>query len=156
VLAFDFRAYGASDIPNVEANVNHLDLVEVEDGSRCGKAHDVLHFGPELRRVEAAARQLQVPAFFVGAEDDEPFAEIARSLYDQSPTPDKQLLVLPEGGHGTSLLGIAAVRAALDAFFRARTPDVTSAPQPALAGRPRQKPGPDGGSNRRAVPSSAS
>jgi pimeloyl-ACP methyl ester carboxylesterase len=69
--------------------------------------------------VEAAARRLQVPALFVAAEDDGEFAADAQSLYEESSAPDKQLLILEKGGHGTSLLRLAVVRDALTAFFAA-------------------------------------
>jgi len=71
--------------------------------------------------VAAAVHQLQVPVLFVAAEDDQPFADYARTLYAQASPADKQLLVLPRGGHGTSLPKLPGVRAALTTFFRAHT-----------------------------------
>jgi pimeloyl-ACP methyl ester carboxylesterase len=70
--------------------------------------------------ISDAARQLQVPVLFVAAEDDGEFSDDARSLYGDSSASDKQLLVVPEGGHGTNLVrGVAAVRNAVTAFFAA-------------------------------------
>jgi pimeloyl-ACP methyl ester carboxylesterase len=69
--------------------------------------------------VGASARQLQVPVLFVAADDDPSFAGDARSLYRLTAEDDKQLLVLPQGGHGTSLSRIPFVRDTLTRFFRA-------------------------------------
>jgi pimeloyl-ACP methyl ester carboxylesterase len=71
--------------------------------------------------VAAAAGQLQVPVLFVAAEDDGEFADDARQLYGLAATPDKQLIVLSAGGHGTSLPRLPVVRDALDAFFSAHS-----------------------------------
>jgi pimeloyl-ACP methyl ester carboxylesterase len=68
-----------------------------------------------------AAGQLQVPVLFVAAADDGEFADDARQLYSRTATPDKQLIMLSAGGHGTSLPRLAVVRDALDAFFSAHS-----------------------------------
>jgi pimeloyl-ACP methyl ester carboxylesterase len=153
VLAFDFRAYGASDIPNVGANVNRLDLDVVAAvkvlrkrgakrvvlaGASLGAATVVVvaaQLHPLVDGVvslsgplqvynldaEAAVRGLQIAALFVAAEDDPGFVGPARSLYADTAASDKQLLVLPQGGHGTSLLRLPVIRDALNKFFRAHT-----------------------------------
>jgi pimeloyl-ACP methyl ester carboxylesterase len=153
VMTFDFREYGASDIPSRQANVNRFDLDVIAAvnvlrkrgttsvalaGASLGAAAAVVvaaRLGPRVRSVvslstgqlvfgmdvAAAAAQLQVPALFVAAEDDGTYADDARSLYERSPNPDKQLIVLERGGHGTSLLRFAVVRDALNEFFRAHS-----------------------------------
>jgi pimeloyl-ACP methyl ester carboxylesterase len=153
VMAFDFRAYGASDIPSRQANVNRFDLDVaaavkllrkrgakrvVLAGASLGAATVVVaaaHVEPPVNGVvslsgplqvfgldaDAAARRLQVPALFVAAEDDDDFVDIARSLYGDTATSDKQLVVLPQGGHGTSLLRLRAFRTTLTNFFRTHT-----------------------------------
>jgi pimeloyl-ACP methyl ester carboxylesterase len=153
VMAFDFRAYGASDIPSRQANVNRLDLDVVAAvkvlrkrgakrvvlaGASLGAATVVVvaaQLQPSVNGVvslsgplqvynldaEAAARRLQVAALFVAAEDDPGFVDPARSLYADTVASDKQLIVLPQGGHGTSLLRLPAFRSTLTEFFRAHT-----------------------------------
>jgi len=71
--------------------------------------------------VAAAVGQLRVPILFVAAEDDGEFADDARVLYSRAASPDKQLIVLSAGGHGTSLPRLPVVRDALDAFFSAHS-----------------------------------
>jgi pimeloyl-ACP methyl ester carboxylesterase len=153
VMAFDFRVYGASDIPSRQANVNRLDLDVVAAvkvlrkrgakrvvlaGASLGATTVVVvaaQLQPSVNGVvslsgplqvynldaEAAARRLQVPALFVAAEDDPGFVDPARSLYADTVASDKQLVVLPQGGHGTSLLRLPAFRSTLTQFFRAHT-----------------------------------
>ena len=65
---------------------------------------------------EAGARVSTAPVLFAAAEDDPPFADEARALYAQSPAADKRLVVIPVGGHGTSLVG---PRRPLDALVEA-------------------------------------
>jgi pimeloyl-ACP methyl ester carboxylesterase len=52
----------------------------------------------------AAISRLRVPVLFVAGADDQPFASDARAMYRAAPTRDKRLLVIPGGGHGTSML----------------------------------------------------
>lgn len=52
----------------------------------------------------AAMRRLRVPVLLVVGADDQPFSAEARTLYGAARVRDKQLLVVPGGGHGTSLL----------------------------------------------------
>ena len=150
VMAFDFRTYGISDIPALQANARRYDLdviAAVKVLRRRGARGIVLAGGslgagavvvvaaqlkPPVQGVislsaplqvwdfdiSAAARELRVPALFVAAADDGEFPDDARSLYGESSAPDKQLLVVPRGGHGTNLVrGVAAVRNAVTAFF---------------------------------------
>jgi pimeloyl-ACP methyl ester carboxylesterase len=51
-----------------------------------------------------AVSRLRVPVLLVAGADDQPFADDARALYRAAPVRDKRLLVVPGGGHGTSLL----------------------------------------------------
>jgi pimeloyl-ACP methyl ester carboxylesterase len=52
----------------------------------------------------AAVSRLRVPVLLVAAADDHPFVDDARTMYRAAPVRDKRLLVVPGGGHGTSLL----------------------------------------------------
>jgi pimeloyl-ACP methyl ester carboxylesterase len=54
--------------------------------------------------AEGAMVRLRVPVLFVVAADDRPFTEQARLLYRAARVADKRLLVVPGGGHGTSML----------------------------------------------------
>jgi pimeloyl-ACP methyl ester carboxylesterase len=54
--------------------------------------------------AEAAMARLRVPVLFVVAADDQPFTEQARLMYRAARAADKRLLVVPGGGHGTSLV----------------------------------------------------
>jgi pimeloyl-ACP methyl ester carboxylesterase len=82
--------------------------------------------GPQEFRgadAAAAAARLRMPVLLVVAEDDPPFDDDARALYQALPGPDKRLVVLEGGGHGTSLLEFGdrapRVRAELDRFLQA-------------------------------------
>jgi pimeloyl-ACP methyl ester carboxylesterase len=59
------------------------------------------------------------------AADDHPFLEHARELRDAARVRDKRLLVIPGGGHGTSLLEFgedaSRVRAAVQGFVAEQT-----------------------------------
>jgi pimeloyl-ACP methyl ester carboxylesterase len=60
-----------------------------------------LGFDPDEGDVEAAVRGLQVPILFIaGSEDRRMPAEVAKRMFDASPHPQKQLLVVPDAGHG--------------------------------------------------------
>jgi pimeloyl-ACP methyl ester carboxylesterase len=52
----------------------------------------------------AAISRLRVPVLLVAAADDHPFVDDARTMHRAAPVRDKRLLVIPGGGHGTSLL----------------------------------------------------
>jgi pimeloyl-ACP methyl ester carboxylesterase len=52
----------------------------------------------------AASSRLRVPALFVVGADDQPFVDDARTMYRAAPVSAKRLLVVPGGGHGTSML----------------------------------------------------
>lgn len=52
----------------------------------------------------AAVSRLRVPVLFVAAADDHPFVDDARAMHRTVAVADKRLLVIPGGGHGTSLL----------------------------------------------------
>jgi pimeloyl-ACP methyl ester carboxylesterase len=52
----------------------------------------------------AAVARLRVPVLLVAGADDQPFADDARAMHRAAPVRDKRLLVVPGGGHGTSLL----------------------------------------------------
>jgi pimeloyl-ACP methyl ester carboxylesterase len=54
--------------------------------------------------AQAAMARLRVPVLFVVAADDQHFTEQARVMYRAARVADKRLLVVPGGGHGTSML----------------------------------------------------
>jgi pimeloyl-ACP methyl ester carboxylesterase len=73
----------------------------------------------------AAMRRLRVPVLLVAAADDHPFLEQARELRDTARVRDPRLLVIPGGGHGTSMLEFGEdaprVRAAVQGFIAEQT-----------------------------------
>jgi pimeloyl-ACP methyl ester carboxylesterase len=75
--------------------------------------------------AEAAMARLRVPVLFVVGADDQPFLEQARVMYRAARARDKRLLVVPGGGHGTSLLEFGSdaprVRAAVLGFVAKET-----------------------------------
>ena len=54
--------------------------------------------------ARAAVGRLRVPALFMAARRDQPFAAAARGLYRAAATSDKRLVVLSSAAHGTNLL----------------------------------------------------
>ena len=54
--------------------------------------------------AEAAMARLRVPVLFVVGADDQHFTAQARLLYRTARSADRRLLVVPGGGHGTSLV----------------------------------------------------
>jgi pimeloyl-ACP methyl ester carboxylesterase len=58
--------------------------------------------------AEAAIKRLRVPVLFVVGADDQHFTEQARLMYRAARVADKRLLVVPGGGHGTSMLEFGA------------------------------------------------
>jgi pimeloyl-ACP methyl ester carboxylesterase len=86
--------------------------------------------GPEEYQgtdAAAAAPKLRMPVLFVAAEDDPPFDDAARALYQAVPGHDKRLLIVEGGGHGTALLEFGdqapRTRKALDQFLQATLGD---------------------------------
>src|SRR5256885_1532300 len=62
-----------------------------------------------------AVPSIPVPALFIAAENDYPFAGDAQALYQACGTKDKKLSMEPGGFHGTALLN-DHVSALIDAF----------------------------------------
>ena len=54
--------------------------------------------------AQGAMRRLRVPVLFVVGADDQPFREQARLMHRAAAVRDKRLLVVPSGGHGTSMV----------------------------------------------------
>ena len=54
--------------------------------------------------AQAAMARLRVPVLFVVGADDQHFTEQARVMHRAARVADKRLLVVPGGGHGTSLV----------------------------------------------------
>jgi alpha-beta hydrolase superfamily lysophospholipase len=65
----------------------------------------------------AAARALGAPVLFVAEEEDQPFSDDARTMYDACPSADKQLAVLPGVDHGIFMLRDRGIRALVDDFI---------------------------------------
>ena len=65
----------------------------------------------------AAARALRAPALFVAEEEDQPFSDDARTMYDACPSADKQLAVLPGVDHGIFMLRDQSIRSLVDDFI---------------------------------------
>ena len=74
-------------------------------------------YGP-VKGLQAVAR-LRAPIFFGASEDDEPFASDARAMYAASASPDKRLVMLPGGLHGSGMLQDAGFRAQVAQFLAA-------------------------------------
>ena len=70
--------------------------------------------------ARAAVVRLRIPALFMAAREDGPFASAARALYQAASTRDKRLLVLTSDAHGTAMLQFgdeaAGARAAVRGF----------------------------------------
>ena len=71
----------------------------------------------ERINVLTAARALRVPALFAATEEDHPFTEEAKELYDACPSPEKQLRVLSGFEHGVFMLRSPDARGAVDDFI---------------------------------------
>jgi pimeloyl-ACP methyl ester carboxylesterase len=54
--------------------------------------------------AEGAMARLRVPVLFVVGADDQHFTEQARQMYRAARAADRRLLVVPGGGHGTSMV----------------------------------------------------
>jgi pimeloyl-ACP methyl ester carboxylesterase len=65
----------------------------------------------------AAVRALRVPALFLAQEDDEPFDDDARAMYEACASTEKRLEVTAGPEHGFRLLQTAATRGLVDAFI---------------------------------------
>jgi pimeloyl-ACP methyl ester carboxylesterase len=134
VLAFDFAGFGESQRgPGPDARVDTDVVAAAEQLRRRGVDRIVLVgssmggtavlsaatlirppvagvvslSGPSsFGGVDAAAamRRLRVPVLLVVGADDHPFLEQARELHGAARVRDKQLLIVPGGGHGTSML----------------------------------------------------
>jgi len=72
-------------------------------------------YGP-LDGVAAAAR-LHVPVLFVAEEEDQPFAEDARTLYAAATSAERRLEIFPGIDHGVDMLREAAIRTLFETFL---------------------------------------
>jgi alpha-beta hydrolase superfamily lysophospholipase len=70
-------------------------------------------------RVNAlrAVRALAAPALFLAMEEDHPFSEEAREMYDACGTPAKQVRIFPGFDHGVFMLQDPQVLATVDEFI---------------------------------------
>jgi pimeloyl-ACP methyl ester carboxylesterase len=68
--------------------------------------------------ARAAVGRLRMPALFMAAQKDRPFADAARGLYGAAGGRDKRLLVLSSAAHGTNLLSFGGEAAAARAVLR--------------------------------------
>jgi len=134
VLAFDFAGFGDSEhASGPDARVD-TDVVAAAEQLRRRGAEQIVLIGssmggtavlsaatrirPKVAGVvslsgasffrgvdaEAAMARLRVPLLLVAATDDPLFLEQARVLYRAARVRSKRLLVVPGGGHGTSML----------------------------------------------------
>jgi alpha-beta hydrolase superfamily lysophospholipase len=74
----------------------------------------------------ADARRLRSPIFQIGATEDQltQSGQVTRSLFRESPSPAKRLLIISGAQHGVDFVDAGAgnrVRAAILAFIRAHT-----------------------------------
>jgi pimeloyl-ACP methyl ester carboxylesterase len=154
VLAFDFAGFGDSKHGSAEHRVD-TDVVAAAEQLRRRGADRIVLVGSSMggtavvsaaTRVRppvagvvslsgpssfggvdavAAMRRLRVPVLLVVGADDQPFLAQARTLYGAARVPDRRLLVVPGGGHGTSLLEFGdqapRVRAAVQGFIAEQT-----------------------------------
>ena len=67
----------------------------------------------------AAAAKLHVPVLFVAEEEDQPFADDARTLYAAATSPQRRLEIFPGFLHGVGMLQEAAIRTLFDNFLSA-------------------------------------
>ncbi len=67
--------------------------------------------------VLAGVEASNVPVLFLAEEDDDPFDDDARALFEASPARDKQLEIYPGAEHGFRLLQNRAARALVGAFL---------------------------------------
>jgi dienelactone hydrolase len=66
-----------------------------------------------------AARTLQVPALFTAAEDDDPFDDEARALFEACASADKRLEIFPGLRHGAPTLRDPQAKALVDSWIAA-------------------------------------
>jgi alpha-beta hydrolase superfamily lysophospholipase len=64
----------------------------------------------------AAARRITVPGLFIAMEDDQPFPDDARTLYEACPATEKRLAIFPGFWHGAPMLRDPEARAMVDDF----------------------------------------
>jgi pimeloyl-ACP methyl ester carboxylesterase len=132
VLVFDFAGFGDS-VPGPDSRVDNDVIAATAELRRRGADQVVLigssmgatavlaaatRIKPPVAGVvslsgassfggvdaEAAMARLRVPVLFVVGADDQHFTEQARMMYRAARVADKRLLVVPGGGHGTSLV----------------------------------------------------
>jgi pimeloyl-ACP methyl ester carboxylesterase len=66
--------------------------------------------------VLAAARRISVPALFLAMEEDQPFPDDARTMYEACPATEKRLAIFPGFWHGAPMLRNPEARALVDDF----------------------------------------
>jgi pimeloyl-ACP methyl ester carboxylesterase len=109
--AAQLRRRGADRIVLIGSSMGGTAVLSAATRIRPPVAGVVSLSGPaSFQGVDAAAAvsRLRVPVLLVAAADDHPFVDDARALYRAAPVGDKRLLVIPGGGHGTSLLEFGA------------------------------------------------
>jgi pimeloyl-ACP methyl ester carboxylesterase len=75
-------------------------------------------------RIDAlkASGALRVPVLYISAEEDVPFPEDARAMYEACASPDKQIAIVPGTVHGAPVLRDPATRALVDGWIREHLP----------------------------------
>jgi pimeloyl-ACP methyl ester carboxylesterase len=105
--ASQLRQRGAKTIVLIGSSMGGTAVLSAATRVRPPVAGVVSLSGPaSFQGVDAGAAmpRLQVPVLFVAAADDHPFVDDAKTMHRTAPVADKRLLVIPGGGHGTSLL----------------------------------------------------
>jgi pimeloyl-ACP methyl ester carboxylesterase len=134
VLAFDFQGYGDSQPGSGTDTGIDTDVVAAAEQLRRRGATRIVLIGSSMggtavlsaaTRIRppvagvvslsgptvfqdvdagAAISRLRVPVLLVVGADDELFVDDAKAMYRAASTRDKRLLIIPGGGHGTSML----------------------------------------------------
>lgn len=65
----------------------------------------------------AGVQASSIPVLFLAEEDDDPFDDDARAMFEASPARDKHLEIHPGGEHGFRLLRNPSTRALVDSFL---------------------------------------
>lgn len=117
------RARGANEFVLVGASLGGAAVLSAAALSPAQISGVISFASPQtFGRIDAlkASRALRVPVLFISADEDAPFPEDARALYDACASPDKQIAIVPGTVHGAPVLRDPATRALVDGWIRER------------------------------------